>query len=116
MPPGHRDIQIHHRGKYMHKIAKQSILLFIFLTFMASVAGPAALAQGSFNESERSGEKMAVDAFLLRPAGLLATAGGVLIFLVSVPFSALGGNTKESYQELVKEPAQYTFKRPLGDF
>ena len=69
-----------------------------------------------YKETERSGEKMTVDILLLRPAGLLATAGGALIFVISVPFSALGGNTKESYEELVIEPARYTFKRPLGDF
>ena len=99
----------------MHKIAKQSIVLFIIAALVVSVAGPAARAQ-DYKETERSGEKMTVDILLLRPAGLLATAGGALIFLISVPFSALGGNTKESYEELVKEPARYTFKRPLGDF
>ena len=100
----------------MHKIAKQSIVLFIIAALVVSTAGTAARAQDSYKETERSGEKMTVDILLLRPAGILATAGGALIFLISVPFSALGGNTKESYEELVKEPARYTFKRPLGDF
>ena len=99
----------------MHKIAKQSIVLFIIAALVVSVAGPSARAQ-DYKETERSGEKMTVDILLLRPAGILATAGGALIFVISVPFSALGGNTKESYEELVKEPARYTFKRPLGDF
>ena len=86
------------------------------MAFVVSIGGSAGLAQDSSKESERSAEKMAVDVLLLRPVGILATAGGVLIFVISVPFSALGGNTKESYEELVKEPARYTFKRPLGDF
>jgi len=38
------------------------------------------------------------------------------VFIASVPFSALGGNTKEAYEEMVKKPARYTFKRQLGDF
>ena len=47
---------------------------------------------------------------------LLAIALGSLVFIVSVPFSALGGNTQEAFEEMVKKPARYTFKRQLGDF
>ena len=36
--------------------------------------------------------------------------------IVSVPFSSLGGNREIVYQKLVKDPADFTFKRPLGDF
>ena len=42
--------------------------------------------------------------------------GGALVFLVSWPFSALGGNSDEAWQTLVVSPATYTFKRPLGEF
>ena len=66
--------------------------------------------------TSESGEKMAADLVFLRPAGILALTLGSLAFVVSVPFSALGGNTKEAYEEMVKKPALYTFKRPLGDF
>jgi len=38
------------------------------------------------------------------------------IFVVSVPFSALGGNSQEAWNSLVVSPADYTFKRPLGHF
>ena len=69
----------------MHKIAKQSIVLFIIAALVVSTAGTAARAQDSYKETERSGEKMTADILLLRPAGLLATAGGALIFLISVP-------------------------------
>jgi hypothetical protein len=31
------------------------------------------------------------------------------------PFSAMGGNFGESFDKLVKEPAAYTFTRPLGE-
>jgi len=41
---------------------------------------------------------------------------GTAVFIVSLPFSALGGNTKIACQKLVKDPAKFTFKRPLGDF
>lgn len=100
----------------MHKFLKQSTILFITLSLIAASFGSVALAQDQYRETSRSGEKMAADLVFLRPAGILALALGSLAFVVSVPFSALGGNTKEAYEEMVKKPAQYTFKRPLGDY
>ena len=100
----------------MHKFLKQSTILFIALSLITTAFGSVAMAQDQSGEHERTGEKMAVDAVLLRPAGLLATALGSLVFIVSSPFSALGGNIKEAYEEMVKKPARYTFKRQLGDF
>jgi hypothetical protein len=34
---------------------------------------------------------------------------------VSLPFSAMGGNTKTAFNKMVADPAAFTFKRPLGD-
>ena len=62
------------------------------------------------------GAQMAVDALIARPLGLVSTILGGAVFIVALPFSALGGNTKETYQRLVEDPAKYTFKRPLGNF
>ena len=59
---------------------------------------------------------MTADVALARPVGAVATVAGFAIFLVSSPFSALGGNSKEAWQSLVESPANYTFKRPLGHF
>ena len=59
---------------------------------------------------------MTADVALARPVGAVATVAGFAIFLVSSPFSALGGNSKEAWQSLVESPANYTFKRPVGHF
>ncbi len=59
---------------------------------------------------------MTMDLALARPGGLVATVAGAAIFVVSLPFSALGGNTGEAFDSLVANPAAYTFQRPLGDF
>ena len=67
-----------------------------------------------FNSKPRSGEVL-LDALLMRPAMLVATVAGAATFLVSLPFSALGGNVGDSAETLVLEPAEYTFLRPLGD-
>ncbi|MBW2073094.1 MAG: hypothetical protein JRI89_17840 [Deltaproteobacteria bacterium] len=57
---------------------------------------------------------MTFDLIVLRPVGLAATVIGTAVFIVSLPFSAMGGNTNEAAEKLISEPAKYTFSRPLG--
>lgn len=63
-----------------------------------------------------SAAAMGVDVLVIRPLGLVATVAGAGLFVVSLPFSALGRNTDEAAGQLVGAPAKYTFARPLGDF
>ena len=46
---------------------------------------------------------------------LTSTVVGLATFIVTLPFSALGGNIGEAGNTLVVEPAKYTFVRPLGE-
>ncbi len=62
-----------------------------------------------------SGEAMVLDALVFRPIGLVTIAIGGAAFVVSLPFSALGGNVGEAADKLIVEPVDYTFKRKLGD-
>ena len=57
---------------------------------------------------------MTTDAVLLRPALLATTIVGTAVYLVSLPFSALGGNAGEAGEGLVVGPAKATFVRCLG--
>jgi hypothetical protein len=63
-----------------------------------------------------SSEAMTVDLFLARPLGLVATLCGTVVFVVSSPFSALGGNSGQAWDTLVINPTEYTFRRPLGAY
>ncbi len=67
------------------------------------------------DSSEPTGGEMLADAFLLRPFMLVGSVITVATFVVTLPFSALGGNVGESADKLVIEPLQYTFVRPLGE-
>lgn len=107
-----------------------SALLRIALALVvtvALVAGPAGGPASAFQhtnrleyyspvEQEPTGGMMMWDALVMRPVGILGTAGGAVVWLVSYPFAALGGNTDESTQKLVAEPFSWTFSRPLGYF
>jgi len=100
----------------MHKIAKQSMVLFLIATLVLVPMGTSVLAREASLDEKNTAGAMTADLVIVRPLGIVATVLGCAVFVVSLPFSALGSNTKEASQRLVKDPAQFTFKRPLGDF
>ncbi|MBK9428729.1 MAG: multidrug transporter [Gammaproteobacteria bacterium] len=57
---------------------------------------------------------MTGDLLIGRPLLLTATVLGTAIWLVALPFSALGGNVKDSAEALIGWPARNTFERCLG--
>jgi hypothetical protein len=66
-----------------------------------------------------SGDKaadMVVDVVVMRPLGLVATVVGTVLTVVALPFTIPSGSVESSARELILKPAEYTFKRPLGDF
>lgn len=65
-------------------------------------------------EEEPSALAMAGDAIIARPLGVVFTVIGAALFVVTLPFSAAGGNVGEAGKELVVGPAQATFVRCLG--
>lgn len=100
----------------MHSIGKRSMILLLIAAMIFIPLGTSALAQSQDIDNEISAEAMAADLLVVRPLGIVASVVGTAVFIVSLPFSALGGNTKIACQKLVKDPAKFTFKRPLGDF
>ncbi|MGE6792325.1 hypothetical protein SAMN05216206_1201 [Pseudomonas guineae] len=60
------------------------------------------------------GYSMMGDLLIARPLLIGATAIGVVAFVVSLPFTALGGNVGEAAQSLVVEPGKEAFVRCLG--
>lgn len=65
-------------------------------------------------EETPSAMAMTGDALFVRPVMLVATILGAGVFIVSSPFSALGGNAGEAWETLVEGPFETTFVRCLG--
>jgi len=61
-----------------------------------------------------TGLAMAGDVALARPLLFVGTVIGTALFVVSSPFSLLGGNIAEAGKTLVVTPAKATFVRCLG--
>jgi hypothetical protein len=100
----------------MYKIKKHTVIFLLISALVCVPFGAAALAGTQTGNIEVSGSTMTADLIIVRPLGIVATVLGCAVFIVSLPFSALGGNTKQASQKLVKEPAEFTFTRPLGAF
>lgn len=86
-------------------------LAIMFGSGLASV--PALAAEPGLKEGP-SGGAMVADALVARPLLAAATVGGTAIFLVALPFTALGGNVGETAETLIKTPAEAAFRRCLG--
>lgn len=99
------------------KIFLSCLLAFaLLLNTMSSFAQNVLEAEMNLKKDPPDPAAMIADLVIARPVGLLATIGGTAFFIVSVPFSALGGNTEDAWKSLVVSPASYTFTRPLGEF
>jgi hypothetical protein len=86
----------------------------IWLLSLSPSASVAAF--GALDDAEDvTGERMAADAFVVRPVGAVATLLGSVVYVISLPFSYSGGNQQQAYEALVVDPAEFTFRRPLGD-
>ncbi|CAB1056270.1 hypothetical protein D1BOALGB6SA_1006 [Olavius sp. associated proteobacterium Delta 1] len=100
----------------MFKIAKKTLVLVMVASLLTIPFCSTVMAQEYFETEDPSGGAMMFDLCVVRPVGIVATALGTVVFVISWPFSALGGNSDVAGQKLVKEPATYTFVRPLGEF
>jgi len=98
----------------MSGILKRVIVLFTVLA-LVTVPCTTCLAEDLDQDDEVVAGKMAAE-LVVRPIGACATIIGGTIFVLTLPFSALGGNTKPAYDYLVVDPFKFTFNRPLGDF
>ncbi len=95
------------------KTLSTGILIISLLVFpLSALAQTAEISE----KTQNSPEAMTVDLVLARPIGLAATIIGSVAFVISLPFSASGGNIPEAWDNLVVAPAQYTFHRPLGAY
>ena len=86
-------------------------------TALASTLSFASAAQARDMELEGarpSAFAMFGDALIVRPVMTAATVGGAAIYVVTLPFSLIGGNVQEAGGTLVVVPAATAFVRCLG--
>ena len=100
----------------MRRLAKRSIIFVLVAALVLIPFATPVLAGTQTNKDDLNAGAMAADGLFARPIGIVAIVAGSAIFIVSLPFSALGGNVKDAAQKLVMDPVKFTFNRPLGEF
>lgn len=65
-------------------------------------------------DGETTAAYMLGDLLVARPLGIVAAGVGTAAFLVSLPFTLMGGNVEQAADHLVVGPAHAAFTRCLG--
>ena len=90
-----------------------AFMLSVVISLNASATDNSASADSEY-KYHPSAENMIFDGLVYRPLSLAGTLLGAGFFLVTLPFSLIGGNADEAGQVLVLDPADSTFNRCLG--
>lgn len=86
----------------------------LVMTFAVSLMSFASIGHANTLDEEPSALAMTADAVIARPLLLATTIVGGAVYIVSLPFSLLGGNAAEAGETLFLGPAEATFVRCLG--
>lgn len=106
--------------KTMNSFLRRILLytLVVTLSISTTLLSGSIVAAGCDTDYLQADEPIAgtmlVDAVVVRPLTFVASVIGGALWVVSLPFTLLGGNTGEAGDILVMDPLCYTFKRPLG--
>jgi hypothetical protein len=85
-------------------------------TAVAEPAEPGAVQLAAGAEREPGPAGMIIDGLVVRPLGLVATIIGSVLFVITLPFSAMGDNVGQAREKLVEAPAAFTFTSCLRCF
>ena len=81
-----------------------------------SVATPAAADDNEVAGNGPNAGEIIFDSVVLRPLGFVATVGGFAAFLLVAPWLAPSREIPYGWDSFVIGPADYTFRRPIGEF
>jgi hypothetical protein len=100
----------------IQRAARRGALALVATTLLTTQFAWAQSApnSASLREREPGGEAIAADLLVARPLGAAITAIGLGAFIVSLPFTVVGGNVAEAGNKLVVEPGKEAFVRCLG--
>jgi len=90
-------------------------MLFVAIAFGVFINNPVSAQSEIALPKDIAAEEMIGDALLVRPMGIVATVAGTAAFVLALPFTLPSGTAEQAARTLVVEPAEYTFRRPLGD-
>jgi hypothetical protein len=92
------------------------ILAAIVVLLLLLSSAPPLWAQRQYSAFSEDGVPLAADVLLVRPLGLVSMILGGVGYILTYPFAAVTTppSTDVTAEQLVIEPARFTFERPLG--
>lgn len=90
-----------------HLYQKKAVIIFCAIIFCVATISPAF--------SAASASDIIVDFTVVRTTSFITMIAGTGVFIVTLPFTLIGGNVGVAGTKLVGNPARATFGRPLGD-
>ena len=88
----------------------------VAVSCVALLAGTAPAMADDYASPGDAGADMLADIFIVRPISLVGSILGAAVFVVTLPFTLITQSTGDAAKELLANPLEYTFNRPLGDF
>lgn len=99
----------------IQRAARRGAIALVATTLLSSQFAWAQSASTSqLRDREPGSEAIVADLLVARPIGAAITAIGLGAFIVSLPFTVVGGNVGEAGEKLVAGPGKETFVRCLG--
>jgi hypothetical protein len=92
----------------------QTLAAVLLLSVGTSVAASSGSGDPRYTIQNPPAYAMIGDLLIARPLLVAATVIGAGVFVVSLPFTALGGGVGDAGQALVVDPAKAAFVRCLG--
>jgi len=89
------------------------LILTLLISFSVNADEPRDVSEPA-TQYKPTAEQMIIDGLIYRPLSLAGTLLGTGLFIVTLPFSLIGGNADVAGERLVLEPASSTFDRCLG--
>ena len=92
-----------------------ALMLVIFLG--VTTAPGLAFSEDTYHDPQKpppNPMNATMDTLILRPVGLIMIPVMGLVYCISYPFAKAAGNEQETYQSLLGDTIDYTFRRPIG--
>lgn len=87
---------------------KKKLIAFLITFFLITSVTPAM--------AEPTDTEMIFDVLISRPCGFATIVLGSALFIVALPVALPSGSVKKVGRQLVMNPVEFTFVRPVGDF
>lgn len=99
----------------MKKITFFVLLAALIIGMVVTPAYCQEMERKSYKSTGRA-EAYIIDLLVARPIGIVACALGAAGFIASAPFAAMSGSGEQAVDAFLREPGEYAFTRPLGQF